>query len=96
MTCCAGEKEVRTSWPTAFSRTRGREVLDDLEVDVGLEERRPDLLERLVDVELGEVALAAKLLEDALEPIGEGFEHRPGAESIRPAERRRGPTHSWA
>ena len=47
----------------------GREVLDDLEVDVGLEERRPDLLERLIHVELGEVALAAKLLEDALESI---------------------------
>ncbi len=54
----------------------GREVLDDGEVDVGLEERGPDLLERLVDVELGQVAFAAQLLEDTLQPVGKGFEHR--------------------
>ena len=47
----------------------GREILDDLEVDVRFEESRPDLLERFVHMELGEVALAAKLLEDALETI---------------------------
>ncbi len=48
-----------------------REVLDDAQVDVGLEERRPDLLERLVDVELGQVAFAAQLLQHTLQPVGQ-------------------------
>ena len=43
------------------------ELLDDLEVDVGLEEREADLAERLVDVGLGEGPLAAEGAEDVLE-----------------------------
>jgi hypothetical protein len=42
-------------------------VLDDLEVDVGLEQREPDLAHRLVDVVLGQRAPLAHARERALE-----------------------------
>ena len=38
---------------------RGGELLDDLEVDVGLEQRQADLAHRGVDVLLGQRAVAA-------------------------------------
>jgi hypothetical protein len=44
-----------------------RELLDDLEVDVGLEQREPDLAHRAVDVVLGQRAALADALEGALE-----------------------------
>ncbi len=49
---------------------------DDGDVDVGLEQRRPDLLHHLVDVGLGEAALAAEALDDAVESVGEVVEHQ--------------------
>ena len=42
------------------------ELLDHLEIDVGLEQRQPDLAQRLVNVLLGQPGLAAKALERAL------------------------------
>ena len=56
----------------------GDEAADDLEVDVGLEQGEADLAEDLVDVGLGQAALAAKPLEDAIEPVGECLEHAVG------------------
>ena len=41
----------------------GDELLDDLEVDVGLQQGNPDLAHGLLDVGLGEAAFAAQLLE---------------------------------
>ena len=52
------------------------EVARDREVDVGLEERQPHLAERLLDVVLGDPALAGELAEEALEALGERVEHR--------------------
>ena len=49
----------------------GLERLDDREVDVGLEEGEADLAEDLVDVGLGQAALAPEAGEDAVEAIGE-------------------------
>ena len=46
---------------------RRRELLDDLEVDVGLEQRKTDLPHRAVDVGLGQLAAAADVLESRAE-----------------------------
>ena len=51
------------------------EVAGDVEVDVGLEEGDADLAEGVVDVLVGEGALAAEGLEGALEFFGEVFKH---------------------
>ena len=48
---------------------RGCEVLDDLEVDVGLEQRQTDLAQGLVDVLLGELPPRADVGEHALEAL---------------------------
>ena len=53
------------------------ECLDDLEVDVGLQERQADLAQRGLDVLGREPRFAAKTLEDVLETGTEGFEHTP-------------------
>ena len=45
----------------------GDDVADDADVDVGLEQRGADLLQDLVDVGLGQPALAADPLDDAFE-----------------------------
>jgi hypothetical protein len=45
--------------------------LDDRQVDVGLEQRQADLAEHLVDVGLGQPALAAQAGEDAVETVAE-------------------------
>ncbi len=50
------------------------ELLDDLEVDVRLQERQPDLTQRRVDLGLREDTLAPQRLEDPLEPLGERVE----------------------
>ena len=46
------------------------ELLDDLEVDVGLQKREADLAHRGVDVLLGQAPLAAQAGEDALQAVG--------------------------
>ena len=51
------------------------EVAGDVEVDVGLEEGEADLAEGVVDVLVGEGALAAEGLEGALEFFREVFKH---------------------
>ena len=54
-----------------------RELLDDLEVDVGLEQRETDLAHRLVDVVLGQRAVGTDVGERLLELLGKGVEHGP-------------------
>ena len=51
------------------------ERLDDLEIDVRLEQRQPDLAQRRLDVLGGEPRLATKGLEDVLEACTERVEH---------------------
>jgi hypothetical protein len=46
------------------------ELLDDCEVDVGLEQRQADLAHGLVDVVLGQPPLALEAVEGGAEPIG--------------------------
>src|ERR671933_882649 len=52
-----------------------RELLDDLEVDVGLEQREADLAHGLVDVVLGQRPVRADVGERLLELLGKGVEH---------------------
>src|SRR3954447_17348786 len=52
-----------------------RELLDDLEVDVGLEQREADLAHGLVDVVLGQRAVRADVGERLLELLGKDVEH---------------------
>src|SRR5213076_2451780 len=55
---------------------RRRELLDDLEVHVRLEQREADRAHCLVDVVLGELAPRADVAEGGLEPLRERVEHR--------------------
>ena len=58
MTCCAGFSALRQLLADAPLADAGDQVLDHLEVDVGLEQGEADLAQDLVDVGLGEAALA--------------------------------------
>src|SRR5205085_2878164 len=51
------------------------EGLDDLEVDVGFEQREADLAKGRLDVLRRQPRFAAERLEDVLEAIGKGIEH---------------------
>ncbi len=51
------------------------EGADDLEVDVGFEQRHANLAERLLDVLLRQPAAAAQLVEDGLQSRTQGIEH---------------------
>ena len=57
------------------------ELLHDLEVDVGLEQRETDLAHRLRDRLLVQATLLAQVAERGLEPVAERVEHRP--DSVR-------------
>src|SRR3972149_1881244 len=54
------------------------ERADDLEVDVGLQERQAHFAQGFVKVLLVDRAVAAEAAEDALKLIGKGFEHSYG------------------
>ena len=58
-----------------FGLDVGDERVDDGEVDVGLEEGETDLAHGVGDVLGRDGALAAEVLEGALEFVGEGFKH---------------------
>ena len=47
------------------------DVAHDADVDVGLEQRRADLLQDLVDIVVGQPTLAADLLDDAFKAGGQ-------------------------
>jgi hypothetical protein len=51
------------------------EGADDLEVDVGFEERQANLAQRLLDVLLRQPTAAAELVEDGLQSRTQGIEH---------------------
>ena len=62
---------------------RADELLDDLEVDVGLEEREADLARGARDGLLVEAGLAPEVAEGVLEPVRERVEHGPSAYRAR-------------
>ena len=68
-TCWPGVRLLRTSCAERALADRGDEVLDDAEVDVGLEQREADLAHRTGDRLLVEAAAAAEVAEGGLEPV---------------------------
>ena len=85
-TAWSGLRLFRTSWPVARSRDPLEELLDDLEVDVGLEQGEADLAQGGVDVGLGEGPLAAQRPKDPLELVAQSFE-QPTSPRSRKTER---------
>ena len=69
ITVWPGLSASEISSPASRSLQRGGEVLDDLEVDVGLEQREAHLAQGLVDVVLGELAPRANIGEHALQAV---------------------------
>ncbi len=61
----------------------GDEVLDDRERDVGFEQREAHLAQRVLDVFVGQPRLAAQLLHDAAEPLGQVVEHGGAGGGLR-------------
>jgi hypothetical protein len=53
------------------------ELLDDLEVDVGLEQREPDLAHGGIDVGLADPTPAGEVPEGLAQALAEGVEHGP-------------------
>ena len=52
-----------------------QEILDGLELDVGLEKAQAHVLERLVDDVFGQLAFAGQALTSGPKPLGNGLEH---------------------
>ncbi len=71
----AGVERLQDLGPDGALADPGRELLDDLEVDVGLEQRQPDLAHGGIDVGLGDAAATGQGAEGLAEAIGEGVEH---------------------
>ena len=67
MTCCVGESAVSTSCPMAFSLTAFNELFDDLEMDVGLEQRHANLAQRGLHIFRREFSFAAQVFEHPLQ-----------------------------
>ena len=74
-TCCAGVRLSMTSAPRARSLTCADELAHDLEVDVGLEQRKTDLAHRCVDVLVAQLAAALEAGERVLQTVTQRFEH---------------------
>ena len=55
------------------------EVPDDLQVDVGLEERQAHVAERVLDVPFGDPSLSLQLAQQGIELLRESFEHDQGS-----------------
>ena len=94
-TCCAGDRlrEHRlVHRPVAHAID---ERLDDVEVDVGLEQRQADFAQHVFDLRLGEAHLAPEGGEGVLDAGAERVEHVPAA-SVRTATAALSPTHANA
>ncbi len=54
------------------------EIADDLQVDVGLEERQPHVAERVLDVPFGDSSLALQLAQQGVKLLRQSFKHDQG------------------
>src|SRR6266478_8341665 len=52
------------------------EIANDLDIDVSFEQGETDFAERILDIALGDSALALELFEDAFEAIAERIKHK--------------------
>ncbi len=51
-------------------------IANNLDIDVGFEQREPDFAERIFDIALGDSPLALELLEDVFEAVTERIKHK--------------------
>jgi hypothetical protein len=51
-------------------------IANDLYIDVGFEQRETDFAERILDIALGDSALALELFKDAFEAVAERIKHK--------------------
>ena len=89
-TCCDGARLRSTSCLRRVHRPVADAIderLDDLEIDVGFEQRETNLAQRRLDVLGRQPRLAAERLEDVLEACAEGIEHEPLTRSTANAYR---------
>ena len=70
-TCCAGRQALEHVLIDGAIAHPVDERLDDLEVDVGLEQRHADLAQRGLDGLLRQAGFAAKGAENALQAVAE-------------------------
>jgi hypothetical protein len=54
-------------------------IANDLDVNVSFEQREANFAERVLDVALGDSALALELFEDAFEAVAERVKHKYAA-----------------
>ena len=67
---------------------RRDELLDDIEVDVGLEQCEADLADRRVDIVLAQTPARAQVAENAAESVGERVKHWSDNTGLRAHVRR--------
>ena len=51
------------------------EIANDLDIDVGFEQRKADFAQRILDIALGDAALALEFFEDPFEAVAERVKH---------------------
>ena len=76
-TCWPAVRLCRTSCADGLLADARDEVLDDLEVDVGLEQGEADLAHGGIDVGLADPAAAGQVAEGRSQALAEGVEHGP-------------------
>ena len=86
-TCWPAVRLSRISCADGPLADAGDEVLDDLEVDVGLEQGEADLAHGGIDVGLADPAAAGQVAERLAQPLAEGVEHGPGTDSVKVVDR---------
>ena len=64
-----------TSWPSGLLADVLDQLFDDVEVDVGFEQRHANFFQRFADVLFGERALSAQVLEGALQLVCKVLKH---------------------
>jgi hypothetical protein len=73
----AGGQRLQDVLPDGLLADAGHEVLDDLEVDVRLEQRQPDLAHGGIHVGLADPTPAGQVVEGRSQALAEGIEHGP-------------------
>ena len=78
MKCCSGVRLREHLGAERLLADALGEVADDVELDVGLEQRQAHVADRVLDVALGDLAVTAKTLDGLFELVAEGVEHTGG------------------
>ena len=69
MKCCSGVSDAQHFLAERLVLDVLDEVADDPDIDVGFEQREPDLAQRLFDIALADPALALEFFENAFEAV---------------------------